>query len=244
MRLVWDKTGEKIYETGVDRGVLYPFASSGESKYAPGVAWNGLTAVNDSPSGGEATALYADNIKYLNLMSVEELGLGVEAYTYPDEFAECDGSAEIATGVLIGQQTRKHFGFAYRTLVGNDEDGTDYGYRIHLVYDCLASPSEKGYATVNDSPDAISFSWDFNTTPVAVEGYKPTANLIIDSTKVDATKLKAIEDKLYGTAEEDATLLMPDKIIEMLTDDQNQEDQGDQNQGDKGDQNQVDPGQG
>lgn len=208
-KLVWDKSGEHFYETGVDRGVLYPMTSG---TYEAGVAWNGLTAVNESPSGGEATALYADNIKYLNLMSVEELGLSIEAYTYPDEFAECDGSKEIKPGVTVGQQNRKHFGFAYRTLVGNDEDGTDLGYKIHLVYDCLASPSEKGHSTVNDSPEAMQFSWDISTTPIAVKGFKPTASITIDSTKVPEGVLKGIEELLYGAENSDPTLPSPATI--------------------------------
>ena len=212
-KLTWDQTGERFYETGVDRGVLYPYESG---SYQAGVAWNGLTQVSENPSGGEPNPLYADNIKYLNLMSVEELGLSIEAYTYPDAFAECDGSAEVKPGVMIGQQNRKHFGLSYRTLLGNDEDGTDHGYKLHLVYDCLASPSEKGYSTVNDSPDAITFSWDVSTTPVSVTGFKPTSMLTIDSTKVNAAKLEAIEEALYGTASSDPTLLLPDEIISIL----------------------------
>ena len=212
-KLVWDKSGEHFYETGVDRGVLYPMASG---TYEAGVAWNGLTAVNESPSGGEATALYADNIKYLNLMSVEELGLSIEAYTYPDEFAECDGSKEIKPGVTIGQQNRKHFGFAYRSLIGNDEEGTDLGYKIHLVYDCLASPSEKGHSTVNDSPEATQFSWDVTTIPIAVEGFKPSASITIDSTKVPAAVLASIEDLLYGTTNAEPTLPLPDAIAALF----------------------------
>lgn len=194
-RLVWDKTGERYYETGVEKGVLYPVTGGA---YGAGVVWNGLTGVTESPSGAEATALYADNIKYLNLMSAEEFGATIEAYTYPDEFAECDGSASIATGVNIGQQTRKTFGLSYVTRKGNDVDGTDKGYIIHLIYGCMASPSEKAYATINDSPEAITFSWEVTTTPVNVSGFKPTASLTIDSTKVDAEKLKAFEDILYG----------------------------------------------
>lgn len=212
-KLVWDKSGEHFYETGVDRGVLYPMTSG---TYEAGVAWNGLTAVNESPSGGEATALYADNIKYLNLMSVEELGLSIEAYTYPDEFAECDGSKEIKPGVTIGQQNRKHFGFAYRSLIGNDEEGTDLGYKIHLVYDCLASPSEKGHSTVNDSPEATQFSWDVTTIPIAVEGFKPSASITIDSTKVPAAVLASIEDLLYGTTNAEPTLPLPDAIAALF----------------------------
>ena len=212
-RLVWDATGEHLYETGVDRVVLFPFSTDG---YADGVAWNGVTAVNETPSGGEATALYADNIKYLNLMSVEELGATIEAYTYPDEFAECDGSASIATGVSIGQQTRKHFGLCYRTLIGNDEEGTDHGYKIHILYDCLASPSERSHSTVNDSPEATTLSWTVSTIPINVTGYKPSANIEIDSTKTDAAKLTEIEDYLYGSANGSPTLLKPDRIIEII----------------------------
>ena len=195
-RIVWDKTGERYYETGVKMGVLYPIQEGG--LYSKGVAWNGLTAVTESPSGAEATPLYADDIKYLNLISNEEFGCTIEAYTYPDEFAECDGSAALAAGVMIGQQKRKTFGLAYRTSFGNDVDGTDYGYKLHLVYGCLAAPSEKAYATINDSPEAITFSWEVSTTPVSVSGFKPTSQITIDSTKVNAEKLTALEDILYG----------------------------------------------
>ena len=194
-RLVWDKTGERLYETGVKNGVLYIPASG---VYSKGVAWNGLTAVTESPSGAEATALYADDIKYLSLMSTEEFGATIEAYTYPDEFAECDGSADIADGVTIGQQTRKTFGLCYKTTIGNDVDGNGYGYKLHIIYGALASPSEKAYATINDSPEAITFSWEITTTPVNVTGAKPTASLVIDSTKADPTKLAALEDILSG----------------------------------------------
>ena len=195
-RLVWDKTGERHYETGVSQGVLYPQSTDGT--YPKGVAWNGLTTVTESPSGAEATPLYADNIKYLNLMSTEEFGATIEAYTYPDEFAECDGSAAIGKGVMIGQQKRKTFGMCYKTAYGNDVDGTDYGYKLHIIYGALASPSEKAYATINDSPEAITFSWEVTTTPVSVTGFQPTASIVIDSTKADPTKLKALEDILYG----------------------------------------------
>lgn len=195
-KIVWDKTGERFYETGVDRGVLYQLSKTGT--YTPGVAWNGLTGVTESPSGAESTGLYADNIKYLNMLSTEEFGCTIEAYTYPDEFAECDGSANLAKGATIGQQNRKTFGFAYRSLLGNDVDGTAYGYKLHLVYGAQASPSEKAYATVNDSPSAITLSWTINTTPVNVSGYKPTACVIIDSTKCDPDKLKDLEEILYG----------------------------------------------
>jgi len=213
-KLVWDATGEHLYETGVDRVVLFPFASNGG--YAKGAAWNGVTAINETPSGGEATALYADNIKYLNLMSVEELGATIEAYTYPDEFAECDGSASIAGGISIGQQTRKHFGICYRTLIGNDEEGTDHGYKIHIIYDCLASPSERSHSTVNDSPEATTLSWTVSTVPINVTGFKPSANIEIDSTKTDANVLTAIESALYGSDDEDAKMLLPDDIIKIV----------------------------
>lgn len=198
-RLTWDKTGERYYETGVKQGVLYPIQSDGT--YSKGVAWNGLTAVTESPSGAEATALYADDIKYLNLISNEEFGATIEAYTYPDEFAECDGSAALADGVMIGQQKRKTFGLCYKTTVGNDVDGNDYGYKLHLIYGCLAAPSEKAYNTINDSPEAITFSWEVSTTPVNVNGFKPTSQITIDSTKVaegKKTKLAELEDILYG----------------------------------------------
>lgn len=210
-KLVWDKTGERFYETGVEKGVLYPQVSGA---YPNGVAWNGLTAVTESPSGAEATPLYADNIKYLNLMSNEEFGATIEAYTYPDEFAECDGSAELSEGVRVGQQTRKTFGMSYVTRKGNDTEGTDHGYIIHLIYGALAAPSEKAYATINDSPEAITFSWEVSTTPVEVTGMKPTACITIDSTKVDAGKLATLEGKLYGTDEPsgEPTLPLPDEI--------------------------------
>lgn len=205
-KIVWDKTGERYYETGVEKGVLYPQVGGA---YPKGVAWNGLTAVTESPSGAEPTALYADNIKYLNLMSNEEFGATIEAYTYPDEFAECDGSAELAEGVRVGQQTRKTFGMSYVTRKGNDTEGTDHGYIIHLIYGALAAPSEKAYATINDSPEAITFSWEVSTTPVEVAGMKPTACITIDSTKVDGTKLQALEAKLYGGDEPDAAPTLP-----------------------------------
>lgn len=208
--LVWDQTTQKLYETGVDRGVLYPVSNN---TYGTGVAWNGLTAVNESPSGAEPSDIYADNIKYLTLRSAETFGATIEAYTYPDEFAECDGSAEVATGVTIGQQTRKSFGLCYRTLIGNDTDGQDHGYKLHLIYGCTASPSEKSYQTVNDSPEAITFSWEVSTTPVNVEGHKPTAQLIVDSTKVDAAKLATLEAQLYGGESSDPKLPTPAEVI-------------------------------
>jgi len=213
-KLIWDQTGERYYETGVNQGVLYPKGEGGT--YPKGVAWNGLTAVTESPSGAEPTPIYADNIKYLNLMSAEEFGATIEAYTYPDEFAQCDGSAEIATGVMIGQQNRKAFGLSYKTVLGNDSDGEDYGYKLHIIYGALAAPSEKGYATINDSPEAITFSWEVTTTPVSVTGFKPTASISIDSTKVDATKLEALEDLLYGTANADPYLPLPDEIAALF----------------------------
>ena len=212
-KLIWDATGSRLYETGTDRGVLYV---QEDGKYGTGVAWNGLTAVTESPSGAEANPLYADNIKYLNLMSNEEFGATIEAYTYPDEFAACDGSAEIATGVTIGQQQRKTFGLAYRTILGNDVDGNDHGYKIHLVYGALASPSEKAYATVNDSPEAITFSWEVTTTPVSVEGFKPTAHLEINSTKVPAEKLAELEALLYGSEDKEASLPTPDEVVALV----------------------------
>lgn len=215
-KLVWDQTGERLYETGVKKGVLYPQESNGT--YPKGVAWNGLTGVTETPSGAEATPLYADDIKYLNLMSTEELGGTIEAYTYPDEFAECDGSASIATGVYIGQQPRKTFGMSYVTTLGNDVESNAYGYKIHLIYGALAAPSEKAYSTINDSPEAITFSWDFSTTPVSVDGFKPTASIVIDSTKVDPIKLAALEKILYGDTEVEARLPLPNEVATTLSD--------------------------
>lgn len=212
--LKWDQTSERLYETGVSKGVVYPQDERGE--YPKGAAWNGLTAFTESPSGAEATALWADDIKYLSLMSVEEYGFTIEAYTYPDEFAECNGEAELAAGVTIGQQKRKAFGFSCRTIVGNDVDNNDHGYKLHLCYGCLAAPSEKGYSTVNDSPEAITFSWEVSTTPVSVAGFKPTACLTIDSTKVDASKLAALEKILYGDAATEARLPLPDEVAEIF----------------------------
>ena len=213
-KIIWDNTGERTYETGVDHGVLYPIQEGG--LYTKGVAWNGLTAITESPSGAEATPLYADNIKYLNLVSAEDFGCTIEAYTYPDEFAECDGSAEIATGVYAGQQARKVFGLCYRTVLGNDTDSNAHGYKLHLIYGCLASPSEKSYSTVNDSPEAITFSWEVKSTPVNVSGFKPTAVLTIDSTKVEPTKLTALEDVLYGSASAEAKLPTPDEVVAIV----------------------------
>lgn len=214
MKIVWDKTGERIYETGVDHGVLYP--ADNEGTYPVGVAWNGLIGISESPSGAEPNPIYADNIKYLNLMSAEEFGATIEAYTYPDEFEACDGSAEIAPGVKIGQQARKPFGLSYRTLIGNDVDSQDHGYKLHLIYGGQASPSERAYATINDTPEAITFSWEITTTPVEVEGFKPSASITIDSTSVDETKLAALEAILYGTAEEEARLPLPDEVVTII----------------------------
>ena len=216
-KLVWDKTGDRLYETGVKNGVLYiPTAGV----YSKGVAWNGLTAVTESPSGAEATALYADDTKYLSLMSAEEFGATIEAYIYPDEFAACDGSAELADGVTIGQQKRSTFGLCYKTTIGNDTDGNDHGYKLHIIYGAQAKPSERAYATINDSPEAITFSWEITTTPVNVTGAKPTASLVIDSTKADPSKLAALEDILYGKDGEPANeprLPLPDEIKSLMT---------------------------
>jgi hypothetical protein len=209
--LTWDNVGERIYETGVDHGVLYIPNNAGV--YNNGVAWNGLTTVTESPSGAEATPQYADNIKYLNLTSAEEFGATIEAFTYPDEFAQFDGSVSPVAGVTIGQQARRSFGLAYRTRMGNDLEGTDFGYKLHLIYGAQAAPSEKAYATINDSPEAITFSWDITTTPVAVAGHKPTALLTIDSTKVDPADLATLEDMLYGTDGTDPQLPLPGTVI-------------------------------
>lgn len=213
-KLTWDASGERLYETGVKQGVLYVMGSTG---YGNGVAWNGLTAITESPSGAESTPLYADDIKYLDLRSTEEFGATIEAYTYPDEFAACDGSASLADGVSIGQQARKMFGLCYRTTVGNDTDGTDHGYKLHLIYGATASPSEKAYETINDSPEAITFSWEITTTPVSVTGFKPTASITIDSTKADPTCLAALEAKLYGGENSEPTLPLPDEVKTLMT---------------------------
>lgn len=220
-RIKWDEAGKRFYETGVDQAVLYPIDDNG--KYSLGVPWNGITAVTESPSGAEATPLYADNIKYLNLIAAEDFGATIEAYTYPDQWAACDGSAEPVTGVMIGQQSRKTFGLCYRTKLGNDLQGQDYGYKLHLIYGALAAPSERGYQTINDSPEAITFSWTITTTPVEVSGFKKTACLTIDTSKIaDEDKLNQILDLLYGTdasTGHEATvpqLPMPDKIIAIL----------------------------
>ena len=214
-KIVWDAIGEHTFETGVRNGVLY--LKDTEGAYSNGVAWNGLTSVSESPEGAEATDLYADDIKYLTLMSAENFKATIEAYTYPVEFEECDGSATIANGVVIGQQSRKPFGLCYRTAIGNDTDGNEHGYKLHIVYGCQASPSEKQYSTINDSPEAITFSWEVNTTPVNVNGKKPTATLIIDSTKADKAKLTALEAILYGSEEKEPRLPLPDEIATLMT---------------------------
>ena len=221
-KLVWDKSGERFYETGVKNGVLYVQGTGGT--YPKGVAWNGLASVTESPSGAEPTPLYADDIKYLNLLSTEEFGATIEAYTYPDEFAECDGSKSIATGVYIGQQARKTFGMCYKTTLGNDAEGNDHGYKLHIIYGALAAPSEKAYETINDSPEAITFSWEISTTPVNVKGSKPTATIVIDSTKANPEKLAALEVILFGAdapngegAGTDPRLPLPDEIATLMT---------------------------
>ena len=216
-RLIWDDVGQRFYETGVDRGVLY-LPDTGE--FTNGVAWNGLISVSANPSGAETNPQYADNIKYLNLVSMEEFGATVEAFTYPDEFAKCDGSAELKTGISFSQQPRQGFGLVYRTLLGNDSQGTDLGYKLHLIYDALAAPSEKSYNTVNESPEAMTFSWELTTTPVNVEGYKPTASIVIESTGADAACLKALEDQLFGSSEDETiipNLPLPDEVISIMT---------------------------
>lgn len=214
-KIVWDAVGEHTFEIGVRNGVLY--LKDAQGAYSTGVAWNGLTSVSESPEGAEATDLYADDIKYLTLMSTENFKATIEAYTYPPEFEECDGSATIAKGVVIGQQSRKPFGLCYRTAIGNDTDGNEHGYKLHIVYGCQASPSEKQYSTINDSPEAITFSWEVNTTPVNVNGKKPTATLIIDSTKADKAKLTALEDILYGSESVEPRLPLPDEIATLMT---------------------------
>lgn len=213
-KLVWDQTGNRLYETGISQCVLYPQGEGG--LYPIGYAWNGLTNITESPSGAEATPLYADNIKYLNLMSAEEFGVTIEAYMYPDEFKLCDGSAEIAEGITAGQQSRVPFGLCYKTILGNDTKSNKYGYKLHLIYGALASPSEKGYATANDSPEPITMSWEISTTPVTVTGIEPTSIITLDSTKVDKAKLAELEDILYGTESKDARLPLPDEIAELF----------------------------
>ena len=213
-KIVWDAIGDHIFETGVRNGVLY--LKGAEGTYNTGVAWNGLTSVSESPEGAEATDLYADDIKYLSLMSAENFKATIEAYTYPVEFEECDGSATIAKGVVIGQQSRKPFGLCYRTSIGNDTDGNEHGYKLHIVYGCQASPSEKQYSTINDSPDAVTFSWEVSTTPVDVPGKKPAATLTIDSTKADKSKLTALEAILYGSEQDEPRLPLPDEIVTLM----------------------------
>lgn len=213
-KIVWDAVGDHIFETGVRNGVLY--LKDAQGAYSTGVAWNGLTSVSESPEGAEPTDLYADDIKYLSLMSAENFKATIEAYTYPVEFEECDGSATIAKGVVIGQQSRKPFGLCYRTSIGNDTDGNEHGYKLHIVYGCQASPSEKQYSTINDSPDAVTFSWEVSTTPVNVNGKKPTATLTIDSTKADKSKLTALEAILYGSEQDEPRLPLPDEIVTLM----------------------------
>lgn len=214
--ITWDETGKRFYETGVDHGVLYPISETG--KYTPGVAWNGLTALTETPEGAEIEDLYADNIKYLSLLSAETFGGTIEAYTYPDEFMECDGSKELSAGVVAYQQTRKTFGLCYRTVLGNDVDGNDKGYKLHLIYGCKASVSERAYSTINDSPEAITFSWEFKSTPVTIstEGFKPTSCIIIDSTKVAKEKMTLLEKKLYGDTSTEPELPLPDEVLSII----------------------------
>ena len=214
-KLVWDQIGERFYETGVSQAALY--VQEGGA-YPKGVAWSGITAVTESPSGAEASPLYADNIKYLNLIGNEEFGATIEAYTYPEEFAQCDGSASLATGVTIGQQKRKSFGLVFKTLLGNDTDGTEHGYKLHMIYGATAAPSEKAYATVNESPEAITMSWEVTTIPVNVAGFKPTSIVTIDSTKADPTKLAELEAILYGSEDEEARLPLPDEVAQIMGD--------------------------
>lgn len=220
-QIKWDESGQRLYETGVDHGVLYPISDQGT--YNKGYAWNGISAVTESPSGAEATAVWADNIKYLNMYSAEEFGATLEAYTYPDEFMECDGSKEIAPGVYAGQQQRKMFGLSYRTKIGNDVQGDSYGYKLHLVYGCKASPSERNYNTTNDSPEAQALSWEITTTPLNISGMQASSQLVIDSTKVDADKLADLEEILYGKPAEDQTpavdarLPLPDEVVQILS---------------------------
>lgn len=213
-KLVWDQAGQKFFETGVSNGVLY--VSDGQGGYLNGVAWNGLTSVAENPSGAESNPVYADNIKYLNIISAEEFGATIEAYTYPDEFMECDGSAQVVAGVNIGQQARKSFGISYKTRIGNDVAGDNLGYKIHVIYNCQAAPSGKTYSTVNESPEAITFSWEVTTTPVPVEGFRPTATVVFDSTKLDAEKMAAVENALYGDASTEATLPSIEELLALV----------------------------
>ena len=212
-KLEWDKTGERLYHLGVDHGVVFPMV---KGKYTTGAPWNGLTAVNESPDGADPNDIYADNMKYLGLVGAEKFGATVEAYTYPDEFAECDGSVELVKGATIGQQNRKVFGMVYRTVIGNDVDGNEHGYKLHLIYGATAAPSEKAYNTINEDPEAITFSWELSTTPVNVTGHKPTASLTIDSTKADPTKLAELEKILFGDTETEPRLPLPDEIAQLL----------------------------
>lgn len=214
-KLIWDKVGERFYETGVSNCALYVY-DDGAQDFGAGVAWNGITSITETPSGAEANAIYADNIKYLSLLSAEEFGASIEAYTYPEEFEECDGSAAIAPGVMVGQQARKKFCIAYKTIKGNDIQNDAYGYKLHLIYNCNAAPSERAYSTINDSPEAIAFSWEISTTPVAVTGHKPTSILTIDSAKVDASKLASVEEALFGGDSAEAKILMPDEVLALL----------------------------
>ena len=213
-RLIWDEVGQRFFETGVKNGVLY--VQDNDGAYKNGVVWNGLTAVTESPSGAEETPLYADDVKYLTLRSAEEFGATVEAYTYPEEFEQCDGSASIANGVTIGQQARRAFGLCYRTSVGNDIQGQNFSYKLHLIYGCTVAPSEKSYSTINDNPEAITFSWELSTVPVPVDGFSPTASLVIDASKVDEGKMQQLEDALFGDESNEAKLLLPNEIMEML----------------------------
>ena len=213
-RLIWDEVGQRFFETGVKNGVLY--VQEDDGSYKNGVVWNGLTAVTESPSGAEETPLYADDVKYLTLRSAEEFGATVEAYTYPEEFEQCDGSASIANGVTIGQQARRAFGLCYRTSVGNDIQGQNYSYKLHLIYGCTVAPSEKSYSTINDNPEAITFSWELSTVPVPVDGFSPTASLVIDASKVDEGKMQQLEDALFGNESSEATLLLPNQIMELI----------------------------
>ena len=213
-RLIWDEVGQRFFETGVKNGVLY--VQDNDGAYKNGVVWNGLTAVTESPSGAEETPLYADDVKYLTLRSAEEFGATVEAYTYPEEFEQCDGSASIANGVTIGQQARRAFGLCYRTSVGNDIQGQNFSYKLHLIYGCTVAPSEKSYSTINDNPEAITFSWELSTVPVPVDGFSPTASLVIDASKVDEGKMQQLEDALFGNESNEAKLLLPNEIMEML----------------------------
>ena len=213
-RLIWDEVGQRFFETGVKNGVLY--VQDNDGSYKNGVVWNGLTAVTESPSGAEETPLYADDVKYLTLRSAEEFGATVEAYTYPEEFEQCDGSASIADGVTIGQQARRAFGLCYRTSVGNDIQGQNFSYKLHLIYGCTVAPSEKSYSTINDNPEAITFSWELSTVPVPVDGFSPTASLVIDASKVDEGKMQQLEDALFGDESNEAKLLLPNEIMELL----------------------------